>query len=138
MSFTIYEVIAHIVPGYIVIFLIRNQIGVEVKDLGNLGVLALAYAIGYVVQTIASWTEDFMYFTWGGKPSTQLLNGKNTWKVKFNSWQQTKQLLTREAEENGNTIISEDLLFEIAQRKVNNKKYDRVVTLMQFMPYHVL
>lgn len=126
MNFTVYEVISHLVPGYIIIFLLRGQFGIEIKDMGNLAFLALAYGIGFIVQTLASWAEDLLYLTWGGKPSNQLLNGKDMWKVKFYSWQKAKELLEKEALESGLTNLTTDSLFEIAMRKVYAQKYDRV------------
>jgi hypothetical protein len=126
MSFTLYEVISHLVPGYIIIFLLRGQFGIEIKDMGSLVFLALAYGIGFIIQTLASWAEDLLYLTWGGKPSNQLLNGKDMWKVKFYSCKKSKELLEKEAFENGLTNLTTDGLFEIAMRNVYAQKYDRV------------
>lgn len=127
MSFTIYEVISHIVPGYIVVFFLRNQLGIDITDMGGLEIVALAYAIGFVIQTLASWAENIMYITWGGKPSIQLLKGKQIWKVKFPSWKEARELLLKEAKQN-RSDISEDTLFEIAKRKVDSLKYERVIS----------
>lgn len=128
MSFTIYEIISHLVPGYIVVFFLRQELGIDLNDLGNTSILALAFACGFVVQTLASWFEDILYFTWGGKPSNQLLNGKDMWKVRFYSSNEVKNLLKEEAQRNGQTNYNNDSLFEIAQRRVNSQKSDRVTS----------
>lgn len=128
MNFTIYEIISHLVPGYIIIFFLRQELGIELKDLGNPGILALAFALGFVVQTLASWFEDILYFTWGGKPSNQLLDGKDMWKVRFYSSSEVKSILKEEAQKNGQTNFNNDALFEIAQRRVNSQKHERVTS----------
>lgn len=126
MNFTVYEVISHLVPGYIILFFVRQWFSVELKDIGNISFIALAYAFGFIIQSLASWVEDILYFTWGGKPSNQLLNGKDMWKVRFYSSKQAREYLQEEAERLGQQNASNDSLFEIAQRRVNSKKYERV------------
>lgn len=122
MNFNAYDLVSHLVPGYLIVFYFRNWLGIELKDIGSLAIVAIAFALGFFVQTLASWFEDVLFFTWGGKPSTMLLKGKQIWKVRFHSWKDARESLILETSENSN----EDQMFEVAQRVVNAKKLDRV------------
>jgi len=64
--------------------------------------------------------------SWGGKPSTQLLDGKDMWKVRFYSSQKVRSLLVEEARRMGTNDPTSDHLFQIAYTSVTSKGYQRV------------
>ena len=74
--------------------------------------------LGYLINAISSWLEDFYFLTWNGKPSDRLLNGKDIWKVRFYHSQKVKELLKNEAKQEN---PSNDELFSIAMRYANQK-----------------
>jgi len=47
MNFKIYEIISFLVPGYLVLFLFKSNLGLEVKDMNSFAVIALAFAVGF-------------------------------------------------------------------------------------------
>jgi hypothetical protein len=67
--------------------------------------------------------EDVYFFTWGGKPSNNLLSGKGTWKVKFYPSEQARNLLKSETT---NPEPTNDELFSIAMRNVTGLKDSRI------------
>ncbi len=83
-KFTYYDIVAHLVPGTIILSLIAlsaNLFGFSFptafSDTAKFGVgLALAYVIGHVLQAISSQFESFYEERWGGKPSVKLLSSK--------------------------------------------------------------
>ena len=81
-KFSYYDLIAHIVPGTLLLLLILilwNLLDVKIplqlsapSELA-IGVVA-AFAIGNVVQAISSYFESFYYWLWRGKPSVIMLS----------------------------------------------------------------
>ncbi|MET0572149.1 MAG: hypothetical protein ABWZ79_12040 [Pedobacter agri] len=85
---------------------------------------AVAFLLGYVMAALSSWFEGIYYFTWGGKPSTRLLEGKNIWKIKFYAADKVKNLLKEECSSRNPSM---DELFSCAVRKTtggNNTKIE--------------
>lgn len=123
MKFKFYDILSHLIPGFIV-YLVYLELAGEVFDKDFVvPVTAIAFVIGYYVNTIASWLEDFYYWTWGGKPSSRLLDGKDIWKVRFYDHKKAKKLLL---EESGNKNAKNDALFGIAMRYATPEANSRV------------
>jgi len=123
MSFKAYDILSSLVPGFIILIVILyfSEIGYN-KDY-IIPYTAIAFFLGFCVNTICSWLEDIYYFTWGGKPSNNLLDGKTIWKVKFYESEKVKALLHAEANTEN---PSNDRLFFIAMRYANGKRDSRV------------
>lgn len=123
MKFKFYDILAQLIPGFLVYiaYLLLTDKSFD-KDF-IIPATAIAFVIGYFVNTVASWAEDLYYWTWGGKPSDQLLEGKNIWKVKFYDHQETKRLLIDEA---SSSRPKNDELFGIAMRYVTPEVNGRV------------
>lgn len=79
---------------------------------------ALAFLLGYLINTISSWLEDLYFLTWMGKPSDCLLEGRDIWKVRFYQSQKVRELLKVESK---NEKSTNDELFSIAMRYANQK-----------------
>lgn len=123
MNFKTYDILSALVPGYVILIILLNFFNITYdKDL-VVPYTAFAFLLGFFINTLSSWLEEFYFFTWGGKPSSCLLDGKNIWKVKFYEFAKTKQLLINECSiENPNN----DQLFSIAMRVTNGIKENRV------------
>lgn len=118
MNFKIYDVLSSLVPGYLLLVAILELFNIPFnKDL-IIPYTAVAFLLGYLVNAISSWLEDFYFLTWNGKPSDRLLNGKDIWKVRFYHSQKVKELLKNEAKQEK---PSNDELFSIAMRYANQK-----------------
>lgn len=123
MKFRLYDLLSNLIPGFVLYLVYLDIIGLPFQKGLIVPVTALAYIIGYFVNTISSWLEGFYFFTWGGKPSSNLLRGKDIWKVRFYQWEKAKSLLL---EESGNENSKEDELFQIAMRYSMNPTYPKV------------
>jgi len=122
MNFKAYDILSSLVPGFLTLLILLNALGLEYdKDL-VIAYTAIAFVLGYVMNTISSWMEDFFFFTWGGKPSNNLLEGKDIWKVRFYESSKAKKLLAAEA---ANPSASNNALFSIAMRYANGQKDGR-------------
>lgn len=123
MKFKFYDILSHLIPGFI-IYLVYLDYSGEVFDKDFVvPATAIAFVLGYFVNTISSWLEDFYYWTWRGKPSTRLLDGKDIWKVRFYEHEKVKKLLKTESSKRN---ISNDALFGIAMRYATPEVNSRV------------
>lgn len=123
MSFKPYDILSALIPGFLVLLAFLNFFGLDYdKDL-VVAYTAIAFLIGFMINTLSSWFEDFYYFTWGGKPSDKLLEGKSIWKVKFYEHEKAKNILKQKCSTQNPT---NDNLFAIAMRFSNSQKDSRV------------
>lgn len=122
MSFKGYDILSSLIPGFLIILVGLFVLEIDFnKDLVVV-YTAVAFLTGYTMNTLSSWLEDFYFWTWGGKPSSRLLEGKGIWKVKFYHSQKVKAKLRVQA----NSGASNDELFSIAMRHANGQKDTRV------------
>lgn len=113
MNFKLYDIFSQLIPGFI---LYATYLHVDHQSFDSSFIVpatAISFVVGYFVNTLASWLEPFYYFTWGGKPSNQILQGKSIWKVKFNELDKTRKYLV---EEFGEAEATNDQLFSLANR----------------------
>lgn len=123
MTFRAYDILANLVPGILLLLVIREAADYRYdKDL-IAGYTVVAFLVGYFANSLGSWLEDFYFWTWGGKPSSQLLNGKDIWKVKFYEAAKAKELLVKEWD---GAEPDNDQLFAVAKRNVNSLKDTRI------------
>ena len=119
MNFKLYDLLSVLIPGSILLWPILHFLKLPFdKDLVPF-YTAVAFVIGYFVNTFSSWLEDFYYWTWGGKPSNKLLDGKGITKVRFYQSDQVKKFLKEDSENNNPT---NDELFSIAYRIAKGEK----------------
>jgi hypothetical protein len=123
MNFKAYDILSSLIPGFLLLLILLTalKIGYD-KDL-IIAYTAIAFLLGYLINTVSSWMEDVYFFTWGGKPSNNLLSGKGTWKVKFYHSEQARNLLKSETT---NPEPTNDELFSIAMRNVTGLKDSRI------------
>lgn len=113
MNFKLYDILSQLIPGFI---LYATYLHVDHQSFDSSFIVpatAISFVVGYFVNTLASWLEPFYYFTWGGKPSNQILEGKNIWKVKFHELDKTRKYLVEEFDE---VEATNDQLFSLAIR----------------------
>lgn len=113
MKFKFYDILSHLIPGFVVYLAYLEFIGEKFDKDFVVPATAVAFVLGYFVNTLASWFEDLYYWTWGGKPSSSLLNDKDIWKVRFYEGAKSKELLQNES---SNPSPTNDELFTIAMR----------------------
>ena len=118
MNFKPYDILSSLVPGFLILLTLLSAYDIPYDKDKVIAYTAIAFLIGYLVNTISSWLEDFYFWTWGGKPSDRLLNGKDIWKVNFYHSRKAKELLQIES---SNPNASNDELFSIAMRYGNGQ-----------------
>lgn len=123
MQFKAYDIFSTLIPGFLTLFSLLQLLGVPYDKDYAIPYTATAFLLGYVINAISSWLEDFYFFTWGGKPSNNLLQGKDIWKVRFYAHSKVQELLKQDT---SNSNPSHDELFSIAMREANAKKDPRV------------
>lgn len=123
MKFKFYDILSHLIPGFVVYMAYLEFVGKSFDKDFVVPATAIAFVLGYFVNTLASWLEDFYYWTWAGKPSNKLLDGKDIWKVRFYESEKVKEMLKEEA---GDQIKKNDALFGIALRYATPQVNSRV------------
>lgn len=123
MNFKAYDILSSLVPGFLILMVLLPTLGFSYEKDFLIVYTAIAFLLGYIINTISSWLEDVYFFTWGGKPSGKLLSGKNIWKVQFYDCVKAKRLL---ATETNTSTPTDDELFSIALRYANGTKDTRV------------
>lgn len=123
MTFKTYDILSSLIPGFVLMFVLMWTFEIKYdKDL-IIAYTAISFIIGYFLNTLSSWFEDIYYFTWGGKPSSRLLDSKDIWKVRFYHTDKVRFLLSSESDKEK---PSNDELFSIAMRYANGEKDSRV------------
>src|SRR5688572_9377858 len=96
MNFKAYDIFSSLIPGFLAVLVVLNAFDINYDKDMVVAYTAIAFLFGYLMNTISSWLEDFYFFTWGGKPSNRLLDGKSIWKVNFYHHSKAKNLLTND------------------------------------------
>lgn len=84
MNFKLYDVLAHLIPGFLIIAFVSYWTETPFDNNNLLPATAIAFLIGYFINTLSSWLEGVYYWTWNGNPGASLLKGRKCWKVYFN------------------------------------------------------
>ncbi len=113
INFSAYNILSALIPGFVILFLLFHFEYIRFEKEYMIPYTAVAFIIGYFVNTLSSWLEGLLYITWGGKPSDALLSGKSIWKVQFYAHKEVREKLNTEST---NIDPTNDELFQIAQR----------------------
>ena len=118
MNLSFYNVLSHLISGFLVYIVGLYFLKLDVDYLDPLMVTAVAYMIGYFINTISAWSEWLLNWTWGGRPSDQLLKGQQCARIKFSEYEKICQLLQKKHRGKNTTI---DNLFKVAMRISDNE-----------------
>jgi hypothetical protein len=116
MNFKTYDILSALIPGFLLLLVILKYLELTFDNDSIIAYTAIAFLLGFLMNTISSWMEDFYFYSWCGRPSDRLLNNKDIWKVRFYQSQKVKDLLNAET---SNAHPSNDELFSIALRYGN-------------------
>lgn len=122
MNFKTYDILSSLIPGFLFLIVLFDVLNIKYDKDWIVIYTAEAFLLGYLVNAIGSWLEDFYFFTWSGKPSNRLLVGKGIWKVKFYAHEKAMCKLTEETSKNATL----DELFNVAMRYAYGTKDTRV------------
>jgi len=118
MNISFYNVLSHLISGFLVYIAGLYILKLDPNYLDPLMVTAVAYMIGYFINTLSAWSEWFLNWTWGGRPSDQLLKGKQCARIKFSEYEKACQLLQKK---HGGKNTTTDNLFKVAMRITDNE-----------------
>lgn len=113
MNFKAYDILSSLVPGFIMLLSSLPFLGYEYDKDFIIGYTVIAFGLGYLLNTLGSWMEPFYYWTWGGVPSSNLLDGKGIKKINVYNHLAIKDSLKSKTQ-NKNACNRE--LFDIATR----------------------
>jgi hypothetical protein len=123
MKFKFYDIITLLVPGFTTYVVTLYYLNIDYDKNFVLPATAIAFIVGFFVNTLSSWLEDFYYITWGGKPSSRLIEGRSIWKVPFYEADKVRSKLNDESDKDNPTS---DELFMIAFRTAVKEKNERI------------
>lgn len=123
MNFKYYDILSHLVPGFLVLLVVNQVNENHFSDIEAVPMIALAFIAGYFVNTFSSWLEGFYRFLWGGNPIHSFFDKKGIWKVSFYNGEKVKRILSERVEKQNPSNL---ILFHEAMRIVNEKGSKRV------------
>lgn len=121
MKFKFYDVLTQLIPGFLIFGIV--QLTYDIPNLSPLVQIAFAFVLGYLINALGSTFEKFYYYTFGGKPSTNLLDGKSIKSVNFYESEKIKKLLLSKTEEDN---PDNDNLFRLAYSITNESDNERI------------
>lgn len=132
MNFKAYDIISKLLPGLALIYSLIFLYG-DFENYSNadyiLPITVIAFFVGYIIDAISSWLEDFYYLTWKGKPSTRLLaKNKGVWKVTAPPYLNEVKMKVRELIEED---ISDDEIFRFIQNSAFKSDKERLSDFLQ-------
>ena len=132
MNFKAYDIISKLLPGLALIYSLIFLYG-DFENYSNadyiLPITVIAFFVGYIIDAISSWLEDFYYLTWKGKPSTRLLaKNKGVWKVTAPPYLNEVKMKVRELIEED---ISDDEVFRFIQNSAFKSDKERLSDFLQ-------
>ena len=123
MTLSLYDVLSHLIPGLLVYLSLLYTLGVGFEVIPMIPASAIAYVLGFVVNALSSWSEGALHWSWGGKPSSRLLEGHSIWKVKMFEGEEARSMLLKEA---GKENPANEELFQIAMRNIDLNSKGRI------------
>lgn len=132
MNFKAYDIISKLLPGLALVYSLIFLYG-DFESYSNadyiLPITVIAFFIGYLIDAISSWLEDFYYLTWKGKPSTRLLTkNKGVWKVTVPPYLNEVKIKVRELIGHD---ISDDEVFQFTQNSAYKSNKERISDFLQ-------
>ena len=73
MEFRIYDILSSLIHGVICLGTAMQLFGWSFQDYGAMYFAALSFCIGYLINTIGSWLQKPLFWSFGGMPTKQLL-----------------------------------------------------------------
>ncbi|WP_300702115.1 hypothetical protein [Bacteroides sp.] len=131
MKFSYYDTLANLILGYLLLFILMYIIGVEYNEKLTIPYMAAGFVLGYFLNAISGLLEGFYYWTFGGMPSTKLLQHDETKgyagidRVRFYETKRAVQLLKEECK---NQNADERHIFGVAMRFAGALKDTRIPT----------
>ncbi|MFR5934549.1 hypothetical protein [Phocaeicola sp.] len=117
MKFSLYNVLSSLLHGFVLLYVVFHMFSIEINDKAILFYTAIAYFLGFFINTLSSWIEPLYFWCWGGKPSNKLLDGNSRLTgIKLYQADVIKNHLKSDVG-NGGQQQSNDCLFSIAKRK---------------------
>lgn len=123
MKFKYYDLLSHMVPGLVVFWVLSFEYEKFMPNVSAIPLLAIAFIIGYFVNTLGSWFESFFHAISGGNPLEKFFDGEGIWKVKYHNGEVIKSLISSRLA-NGETENSK--LFVEAMRIANSDSTARL------------
>jgi len=123
MNFKSYDILSSLVPGFIMLLAYLPFLGFTYDKDYVIGYTVIAFGLGYLLNIISSLFEDFYFWTWGGRPSCNLLDGKGMWKIEQYNHIKLKQNLISKTDNPNPTNME---LFSIAMRSAFSQKDTRM------------
>ena len=132
MSFKYYDTLSTLISGCLLLLVLSDVLDKDISNISAILLLAISYALGYILNAVSGWLEPFYFWTMGGMPSDKLLSPPSKGKTKdytgygrirFYQHQKAISLLKSELED---TEASTRKMFEKAMTYSNSNSATRV------------
>ena len=145
-----YDILGVVVPGTVSmggLLVLLHWAGIQLplpvlpSSIAFFLVIVVALFVGNLVQSIASFLEPLYFWTWGGNPSDELLNGRTSFRgISAGDGRRIAGLLRSRAQDSDREEEHEQpsaaRLFFYANALVNRKKLGRAAAFNALYAYH--
>ena len=76
MEFRIYDILSSLIHGVICLGTAMQLFDWSFQDYGAMYFAALAFCIGYLINTLGSWLQKALFWSFGGTPTKQMLRNR--------------------------------------------------------------
>ena len=76
MEFKIYDILSSLIHGVICLGTAMQLFDWSFQDYGAMYFAALAFCIGYLINTLGSWLQKALFWSFGGTPTKQMLRNR--------------------------------------------------------------
>ena len=76
MQFNTYDVLSSLIHGVVVTGFALTLYDITFTDYSTLFFLSISFCVGYLINGIGSWCQDWLFWLMGGKPTERILTKK--------------------------------------------------------------
>jgi hypothetical protein len=129
MKLSLYDILAKLIPGGLVVSALFIEFSAKGTDYASLEIILFGFAMGYVVDALASFAERPLLFpTFGGSSGSVLLSGKAFMHIKIRQIEVLNQFLETRFP---NLFEDKAALFSVIHRDVQKDQNPRIASFQE-------
>lgn len=123
MKIKYYDLLANLISGFLLLSAFTLTYEIKIPKFDSFGIIIISFIVGYFINTLGSWFEEFYRWTWGKSLIDEFFESDGIWKVRYYDGKTVKDLLEKKYQPND---ISNKKLFQKAMQITNIQNDQRV------------
>lgn len=130
MEFKIYDILSSLVHGVICLGTAMQLWSISFNDYGTVYFISVSFCIGYLINTLGSWLQKILFWSFGGVPTKQMLSnrkGQTYSGIRSVPFYFTEELINELKQDLGNNANEDkfsDRIQQIARESANSRIKD--------------